>query len=99
LPIEREDSREGLIVLRNRKLIACGDCGWVHYTMTAEEKLTLDRGLSRYNLTPTEQYLYESAYRQCLRCEAPVGGFRDAREQDLARANVHTITPVLMDNS
>jgi len=99
LPVEREDSREGLVVLRDRKFIACGGCGWVHYAMTGEEKLALDRGLSRYNLTPAEQYFFESAYRQCLRCEAPVGGFREAQERDFARAAGHVVTPVLIDNS
>jgi len=99
LGVESEISSSGPAILRNRKLIACGECGWVHYAMTVEEKLALDRGLSRYNLTAAEQFLYESAYRQCLRCESPVGGFREARERDLARAAGHLVTPVLMDNS
>jgi len=69
------------MVLRDRKLLACGSCGWVHYAMTVEEKLAIDRGLGRYNLTPAEQLMHESAYRQCLRCESPVGGFRAAAER------------------
>ena len=97
--IEREYSSDGPRVLRDRKLIACGECGWVHYAMTVEEKLALDRGLTRYNLTPTEQFLHESAYRQCLLCESPVAGFRDAIERDLVRAAGHMVTPVLIDKS
>jgi len=67
--------------------------------MTVEEKVALDRSLARYNLTPAEQLLYESAYRQCLRCESPVGEFRPAAERDLVRAAGHIVTPVLLDNS
>lgn len=97
--VEIDTSANEPTVLRDRKLIACGECGWVHYAMTVEEKLALDRSLSRYNLTAAEQLLYESAYRQCLRCESPVGGFREARERDLARAAGHMVTPVLIDIS
>jgi hypothetical protein len=43
--------------------------------------------------------MHESAYRQCLRCESPVGGFRAAAERDLVRASGHMVTPVLIDNS
>jgi hypothetical protein len=67
--------------------------------MTFEEKRAIDRGLARYNLTPAEQLLHESAYRQCLRCESPVGGFRTAAEHDLVRAADHLVTPVLIDDS
>ena len=97
--VEREYLSDRPNALRDRKFIACGECGWVHYAMTVEEKLALDRGLARYNLTPTEQLLHESAYRQCLRCESPVGGFREAVERDLVRAVGHLVTPVLLDNS
>jgi hypothetical protein len=67
--------------------------------MTFQEKLTDDRRLARYNLSPAEQLAYQSAYRQCLRCEAPVGEFRAAEERDLARAAGHLVTPVMVDNS
>jgi hypothetical protein len=66
--------------------------------MTFEERLANDRALVRYNLTPAEQLIYQSAYRQCLRCEAPVGGFRAAEERDLERAASHLVTPVMIDN-
>ena len=87
------------MVLRDRRLLACGACGWVHYAMTFEEKLANDRSVARYNLTPAEQLIYQSAYRQCLRCEAPVGGFRLAEERDLSCASGHMVTPVIIDNS
>ena len=96
---ETEALKTRPMVLRDRKLLACGSCGWVHYAMTVEEKLAIDRGLGRYNLTPAEQLMHESAYRQCLRCESPVGGFRAAAERDLVRASGHMVTPVLIDNS
>jgi hypothetical protein len=99
LGIESETLRTGPLVLRDRKLLACGSCGWVHYAMTFEEKIAIDLGLARYNLTPAEQLLHESAYRQCLRCESSVGGFRVAAERDLVRAAGHMVTPVLIDNS
>ena len=54
--VEREYLSDRPSALRDRKFIACGECGWVHYAMTVEEKLALDRGLARYNLTPTEQF-------------------------------------------
>jgi hypothetical protein len=99
LGAETETFGNGPLVLHNRKLLACGACGWVHYVMTLEEKLAIDRGLVRYNLTPAEQLLHESAYRQCLRCESPVGSFRAAAERDLVSAAGHMVTPVLIDNS
>jgi hypothetical protein len=94
-----EISDDRTVVLRDRKLLVCGMCGWVHYAMTVDEKLAIDRSLLRYNLTAAEQFLHESAYRQCLRCESPVGGFRDAHERDIERAAGHIVTPVLLDNS
>jgi len=72
LDAETETLGKRSVYLRDRKLLACGACGWVHYAMTFQEKLTNDRRLARYNLTPAEQLAYQSAYRQCLRCEAPV---------------------------
>jgi hypothetical protein len=99
LGAEAETLRTGPVVLRDRKLLACGSCGWVHYAMTFEEKRANDRSLARYNLSPTEELVYQSAYRQCLRCESPVGGFRAAAERDLVRAAGHMVTPVLIDNS
>jgi len=71
----------------------------VHYAMTAEEKADGDRALERYMLSPAERMVYDSAFRQCLRCEAPVSEFREARESDLARAANHLVTLVLADDA
>jgi hypothetical protein len=84
-------------VLTNRRFLSCRECGWVHYVMTVEEKATNDRFLERYQLTEKERFLYESAFRQCLRCETPADGFRIAEEADLARATGHIVTPVLVE--
>jgi hypothetical protein len=65
--------------------------------MTAEEKAAQDRTLERYQLDWSERRTYESAYRQCLRCESPVEAFRTAGERDLNRAAGHIVTPVLFD--
>ena len=83
--------------LRGRRMLACDVCGWVHYTMTANEKAQSDRALERYNLTASERFAYESSFRQCLRCEAPLSEFREARESELARVAGHLVTPVLAD--
>lgn len=80
-------------------MLACGACGWVHYAMTAREKAQNDRALERYNLSAAESLGYESAFRQCLKCEAPVGEFREARESELIRAAGHLVTPVLIDHA
>ena len=98
LGAEAEILKTGPVVLRDRKLLACGTCGWVHYAMTYEEKIAGERSLARYNMSAAEQSIYEAAYRQCLRCEAPVGEFRAAEERDLARAGGHLVTPVMIDN-
>jgi hypothetical protein len=66
--------------------------------MTAEEKAAQDRTLERYQLDVSERRIYESAYRQCLRCESPVDVFRSAGERDLDRAAGHIVTPVLFDD-
>jgi hypothetical protein len=84
-------------VFRNRRFLTCRECGWVHYVMTTEEKAANDRLLERYQLSATERHLYESALRQCLRCEAPASAFAAAQERDLARAAGHLVTPVLVD--
>ena len=85
-------------VLTDRRLLTCPRCGWVHYVMTLEEKAANDRILTRlierYQLSEEEQILYESAYRQCLRCESPADDFRVANERDLDRAEGHIVTPV-----
>jgi hypothetical protein len=81
-------------VLSDRRFLTCPACGWVHYVMTSEEKAVNDRFLVRYQLTDKERFLYESAYRQCLRCEEPADDFRAAEEADLARAAGHMVTPV-----
>ena len=86
-------------MLRGRRMLACAACGWVHYAMTAEEKTDGERALERYKLSATERLTYESAFRQCLRCEAPVREFREARESDLTRAASHLVTPVLADGA
>lgn len=84
-------------VLYGRRFLTCRDCGWVHYVMTAEEKAVSDRLVERYQLSETEQYIYESAFRQCLRCESPASEFGAAREADLVRAAGHLVTPVFVD--
>ena len=86
-------------VLVGRRLLACRICGWVHYAMTADERVENDRALERYSLTATERSVQEASWRQCLRCEAPVTQFRDAREPELARAAGHLVTPVLVEDS
>ena len=87
------------IILRGRKLLACGACGWVHYVMNAEEKVAQDRAMERYDLDAAERLSYEAAFRQCLRCESPLSGFRDAIDGDLNRAAGHIVTPVLLDST
>ena len=84
-------------VLTNRRFLVCRECGWVHYAMTPEEKAANDRFLVRYQLTDKERFLYESAYRQCLRCESPANEFRAAEEADIARSAGHTVTPVCVE--
>jgi hypothetical protein len=84
-------------VLLNRRFLTCRECGWVHYVMTPEEKAPHDRVIDRYQLTAHERQIYESAFRQCLRCEAPADGFRAAEERDLDRAGGHLVTPVLVE--
>src|SRR5215831_16350604 len=87
-------------VLTDRRFVACSTCGWVHYVMTAAEKAAndrlLDRLIDRYQLSEAEQLLYESAYRQCLRCESPAREFRAAQERDLDRAKERVVTPVFV---
>jgi hypothetical protein len=87
------------IILRGRKLLACGACGWVHYAMRAEEKVAQDRAIERYHLDAAERLTYEAAFRQCLRCESPLSGFRDAIDGDFNRAVGHIVTPVLLDST
>ena len=64
--------------------------------MTSEEKAVSDRFLERYQLSETERYLYESAFRQCLRCESPADEFRAANEDDMQRAADHIVTPIFV---
>ena len=78
-------------------MLACDVCGWVHYAMTANEKAQSDRALERYNLSASERFAYESSFRQCLRCEAPLSEFREARESELTRVAGHLVTPVFAD--
>jgi hypothetical protein len=82
--------------LINRKLLVCGTCGWVHYAMTKDEKIDLDGTLVRYHLSEHEREIYEAEFRQCLRCESPVSFFKQANETDVARAQGHMVTPVLL---
>jgi len=82
--------------LSGRRLLACGTCSWVHYAMTEEERAEQDRALLRYQLDAQEREVYESQFRQCLRCESPASGFRQATEPDIARAAGHIVTPVLV---
>jgi hypothetical protein len=97
---ERETTkqRDGGI-LRQRKLLACGACGWVHYAITAEEKAARDRALERYNLNPSERQVYDSSFRQCLRCESSVAMFRPVAELDLQSAAGHIVTPLLIEDT
>jgi rRNA maturation protein Nop10 len=94
---ENESQRESQNVLLDRRFLTCPECGWVHYVMTPEEKAINDRFLVRYQLTEKERFLYESAYRQCLRCESPADDFRAAEDADLERAAGHIVTPVYVD--
>ncbi|SRR5713101_1634859 len=84
-------------VLLDRRFLTCRECGWVHYVMTAEEKAASDRLLERYHLSEAERRIYESAFRQCLRCESPASEFGTAAEADLAQAANHLVTPVFVE--
>lgn len=88
--------QQSVSVLRDRRLLTCRECGWVHYVMTPEEKALSDRFLERYQLSDAERQLYESAFRQCLRCEAPADTFRAANNDDVSRAAGHIVTPVFV---
>jgi hypothetical protein len=85
-------------VLIGRRLMACAQCGWVHYAMTLEEKLSADaeanRLAQRYRMNQQEAGLLESALRQCLRCESPAMDFRPAAPEDVAHAEGHIVTPI-----
>lgn len=83
-------------LLRDRKLVACGACGWIHYAMTVDEKATHDSAMERYRMDAEERYLYESEFRQCLRCESPSAAFRDPTESEIDQARGHIVTPVLL---
>jgi len=83
-------------LLLDRRFVTCRECGWVHYVMTSAEKATNDRFLERYQLTEKERHLYESAFRQCLRCESSANEFRAANDGDLQRAEGHLVTPVFV---
>jgi len=96
-PTESDPERGSRSVLLDRRFLTCRECGWVHYVMTAEEKAANDRLLERYQLSATERHLYESAFRQCLRCESPASAFEAAQEPDLARAAGHIVTPVFVE--
>lgn len=99
-PSENESQRGTRSVLTDRRFLTCSTCGWVHYAMTVEEKATndqlLNRLIQRYQLSEEEQELYESAYRQCLRCEASADEFRTASDRDLDQAEGHIVTPVFV---
>jgi len=57
------------------------------------------RRLERYLLTTAERSAHEASMRQCLRCEAPVSEFRDARPLELERATGHLVTPVSIEDN
>ena len=97
MPHQSEPAQESGAVLLGRRLLTCRECGWVHYVMTTEEKAASDRLLERYQLSEVERLIYESAFRQCLRCESPASEFRAAQDDDLARAEGHLVTPVLVE--
>ncbi len=94
---ESASERGSRTVLLDRRFLSCRECGWVHYVMTAEEKTASDRVIERYQLNERERHIYESAFRQCLRCESSVTEFRAANEEDLDRAAGHLVTPVLAE--
>ena len=96
-PPENTSRPSSRTVLTDRRFLACPECGWVHYVMTAEEKAASDRFLERYQLNEAERLIYEAAFRQCLRCELPASEFEAAEEEDLARAAGHIVTPVFVD--
>jgi hypothetical protein len=96
---ENQSQKKVGSVLLERRFVTCRVCGWVHYVMTAEEKAENDRFLERYQLTETERQLYESAFRQCLRCESPADEFGAAAEEDLQRAASHLVTPVFVETT
>lgn len=87
-------------ILLHRRFLRCGVCGWLHYVMTPEEKEENDRLLARlterYHLTAQERELYEAAFRQCLRCEAPASTFQAAQDPDLERMEGDIVTPVFV---
>jgi len=90
-------------VLTNRRLVACAECGWVHYAMTAEEKLAADAHAmviaERYRMSESELVLLELSMRQCLRCESPAASFRPAAPEDVAHAEGHLVTPVYVESA
>jgi hypothetical protein len=90
-------SKPDSAVLLGRRFLTCSVCGWVHYAMTPEEKTVIDQLPQRYRFSAAELALYESTYRQCLRCESPAADFRDAADSDMARAEGHLVTPVFVD--
>ena len=89
-------------VLIGRRLMACAQCGWVHYAMTLEEKLSADaeanRLAQRYRMNEHELGLLESSRRQCLRCESPAMAFRPAAPEDVAHAEGHLVTPIYVES-
>jgi hypothetical protein len=89
-------------LLTGRRLIACAECGWVHYAMTAEEKSAADAEkfalASRYRLSDAELDLIELSQRRCLRCESPAAGFRLAAPEDLEQAEGHIVTPIYVES-
>jgi hypothetical protein len=94
---KNESAQGSRSVLLNRRFLTCRECGWVHYVMTAEEKVAGDWLIERYHLSEAERFIYESAFRQCLRCESPASEFRAAEEHDLERASGHLVTPVFVE--
>src|SRR5580704_12458014 len=85
-------------VMIGRRLLACAQCGWVHYAMTEEEKLFADaeanRLAQRYRMDERELGLLESVQRHCLRCESPAMAFRPAAPEEVAHAKGHIVTPI-----
>jgi hypothetical protein len=95
MDLQKRDSLMATL-LRGRRLVVCGTCGWIHYAMTSDEKARHDRALERYRLDADERRIYESEFRQCLRCESSASVFRDAPEREITHAVEHVITPVLL---
>ena len=67
--------------------------------MTAQEKGQSERAIGALQSERRPEPVYESLFRQCLRCEAPVMTFVRVTRVELARAAGRLVTPVLTDGA